>query len=105
MGWGEVTDIEPEWSVRDWLVGKDEEEDDKEVISGPQESHNIGEGVGVKTTAKTEKMKQLEFSFRNETGRVFAMESVEEVVAKTRMSKEDKLKLAAVGTKASSRVQ
>ena len=44
--------------------------------------YNIGEGVGVKTTAKTEKMKQLEFSFRNETGRVFAMESVEEVVAK-----------------------
>ena len=28
VGWGEVTDMEQEWSVRDWLVSKDDDEDD-----------------------------------------------------------------------------
>ena len=44
-------------------------------------------------------MTQLELSFRNETGRVFAMQSVEEVVPKTRVSKDEKLKQAAVETR------
>ena len=73
-------------------------DDEKEDVQSPQESHNIREGFCGNSKVKTERMKQLDLSFRSEAEKVFAMESVEEVVAKTRVSKEDPLKRPAVGT-------
>ena len=40
----------------------------------------------------------MELSFKLEVGRMFATESVNEVVTKPRMSKEEKLRKAAIGT-------
>ena len=92
VGWGEVTDLESEMNVRDWLL------ENKQEDNNPDGSHTINRGLCQSAPVKTERMKQLELSFKTETGRMFAMESVDEVVAKPRMSKEEKLKRAAVGT-------
>ena len=95
MGWGEVSDLESEMNVRDWLLEVKQEDNNSsepKTVSG-----DVCHSVSVQTV-KTDKMKQMELSFRLEKGRMFAPESVKEMVTKPRLSKEEKLKRAAVGT-------
>ena len=87
--------MDSEMNVSYWLVGQDDDDKDKEP--GPQDSDTIGERFCQTVTVKTERMKELELSFRNETSKVFAMETMKEVLAKPRISKEEKLKRVAVG--------
>ena len=82
-------------NVRDWLL-EDKKEDNNSTEPNTISSV-VCHSVPVQTV-KTEKMKQLELSFKLETGRMFATESVKEMVTKPRMSKEEKLKKAAIGT-------